>query len=356
MTEEEVQELRLRFSGRHADQHEIPAVHLVRALEGLQRAVYLLAMDEEDVEVRSRDKVSRAIEETYAIRCAPPKAGSVTFDLMLGDPSVDLIAAERVSAVAEKFIAVGRAVAAAAREELRRLIPDRVRRTRLLEAMKKVPPRRGTGITLDLQDAKGEVILDSPSLERSLPMLLSPPAYEEAVQTLTGRFKAIDFDRHELSLYHPPTHRDLRCVYDASVEELLLTKPRELIQVTGRVVLDEGDQPKEILDVQDIREVDLSPFYLSKVALPGRTLLFREDRRLEPELDETEQLFLLQDEELGVDVMASTRDELYEALLDNLDFLWRNYAAAPDALLTSEAVALKGRLLSLLTEVPDAEG
>ncbi len=356
MSEPAAEVLRLKFSGRYADDHEVPALHLIRALEGLQRAACLLALEHEDVEVRARDKVTRDIEETYAIRCSPPARGSVTFDLHLGDPEAHLFAPERVRAVAGQFVQTGRLLAAGDREGLRRILPDSIRRARLIGAMKKILPRRGSGVTLSLLDAAGDTIFDSPSLERTLPKLLAPPRYAEAVQTVTGRLKAIDFERHELSIYYPVTRRELQCIYDVSIEEFLLTKPRDLIQVTGRVELDDHDQPKEILDVQDIREVDLSPFYLARVPLAEGELTFRAPRRFQPELDESEQLYVLIDEELGVDVVAHSRDEVYETLLLDVEVLWRSYALAPDEELAPDAMALKKRLRSLIVEKTDAQG
>jgi hypothetical protein len=173
----------------------------------------------------------------------------------------------------------------------------------------------------------------------------------ELVQTVTGRLERIDFGARMLTIIYAVTRRELDCHYDESIEELLLENPRELIQVTGRVTLDEEGNPTRITDVEDIREVDLSPFHLSEFRLPDRTLRLREPLLLTPALDETEQLLCLSDPTLGIDICAPTREELDVALHEEIDVLWRNYALADTVQpMTDAAASLKQRLVEAIEE------
>jgi len=67
------------------------------------------------------------------------------------------------------------------------------------------------------------------------------------------------------AIIYPPTNKELVCLYDDEVEELLIERRRDLIQVTGRVVLDDDSQPKQLIDVTDTRDLDLSGFELASI-------------------------------------------------------------------------------------------
>ncbi len=55
------------------------------------------------------------------------------------------------------------------------------------------------------------------------------------------------------------------CIYEESVEDLLYEKRRDLIQVTGRVLFGEQGAHKQIIDVTDIRDLDLLMLTLDTV-------------------------------------------------------------------------------------------
>lgn len=344
----------LAFTGRYAEQKQVPAAVLMQALGGLQRAIHLLAMEQEKVEVRQRERVSAAIERKYPLLCGPLEPGSVRVAARIGDPTSDLFAPDDISAVADKLREVLQALRTGARSLLSEHVPDRTRRLRLLEAFRSMLPRRGTGVALELRVTEQELAVCSEELQASLPEMLRVAEVEEELRTVTGRLSRIDFDDRKLTIIYPPTLRELECIYDETVEGLLLASPRELIQVTGRVILDDEDQPKRIIDVQSIRELDLSAFFLSELVFPDCTLRFHAGRSLLPELDESRQLLCLRDAELGIDVCAPTREELFEELCADVDVLWRNYACAPDEALDPVARQLKRRILDAAEEVTHA--
>jgi hypothetical protein len=113
---------------------------------------------------------------------------------------------------------------------------------------------------------------------------------------------------------------------------------------------------EKIVEVENICDVDLSPFIVAVVRHQGQELRFRQPLTLVPELDDTEQLMRLQAPELGIDVFAVTRDALWEELSEQVAMLWEEYAEAPAEVLSPPAAALKEKLLAALEVVADAEG
>jgi hypothetical protein len=172
----------------------------------------------------------------------------------------------------------------------------------------------------------------------------------EAVQTVSGRLIKIDFGARKLTLLYPATNRELDCFYDEALEELLLENRREMIQVTGRVVLDQDDLPVRIIDVENIAELDLSPFNVSEFQSPTGRIVLDPPRTLFPTLDETGQLLCIDCPELGISAFAPTREELLDELADEIETVWREYALERDEMLTEKALELKGRLLGAMRE------
>jgi hypothetical protein len=333
----------LVFSGKFA----VPAVVLKQVLEGMQRAIHLLAMDYEKVEVRQKDRISSNIERKYALFCMPAQKGSIVVPTIIGDPTIDFFAPEDINKVKKLFTDCIRYISEKNNSKLIELIPDRIRRIKIIEAIRFMLPKKSSGISLNVKYAEN-IFFDSTQVQTVIKEFLPKYINEQIVQTVTGRLSKIDFDEHKITILYPITNRELECFYDDSIEDLLLEHPRDLIQVTGNVILDDNDHPKKIIDVEDIREVDISPIHLSEFIYSDYKLIFKEPKILTPELDETQQMICLEDISLGINIFALTRDELEEALYSELDVLWRNYVSCEDDLLTSEAKQLKKNLLSAI--------
>lgn len=348
--------LTLVFEGLTADDHEVPANLFAQAIAGMQRAIFLLAMEYEQVDVRLREKTPRHIEEKYALLVSPPSEGSVQIATRVGAVAGTNADDGASAVVAGMFEQLARGVEAGDEISVMNLVRDRVRRHRLLESVRSMLPKTGAGVLLRIEGRDRQALLHSSTAHRTLPLLVPRAAEEQSRRTVTGRLVRIQFDEKRLTIIYEPTGRELDCIYEEAIERTLLEHPRDLIQVTGTVVLDDAGEPRKIIDVEEIQELDMSPFYLSRVDYPTRTLEFKDVRVFEPELTEDQQLLLLSTAELGIDVYAATRDDLYTALLEEIDLLWRNYALAPDDDLSDAAVRLKQNLLATITEIPGAAG
>ena len=95
---------------------------------------------------------------------------------------------------------------------------------------------------------------------------------------------------------------------------MLLENRRDLIQVTGRVLMDDEEHPKRIDEVEQIRDLDLSPFVLGEIE--GRDFRLRLPGAFSflPVLTDDEQLLCLEHAPWSLDVFATTRAELFSEL------------------------------------------
>jgi len=345
----------IRFEGRFADGQMLPVAILSQALSAMQRAVHLLAMQHENVSVRQRERVSKSVEAKYPLLCSLPKPGSYIVPVEIGDPSVELFALEDVEAVGGLFSLCCDSIATGNASGLADAIPDHSRRDRFIEAIRAMSPAQGSGIKAGISQPGGalKVALDTLH-EHGKACLSASTDPERQVRTITGRLSEIQFDERKIKIVYPSNNRELECSYSEALEEMLLERPRELIQVTGEVIIDENDLPKKINNVESIEEVDFSPFYLTTVEHGARKFVFDKPLVLTPELDESQQLYCLTKPELGIDVYAYTREQLHMELQEQIAFLWDTYALADDEELADTAIAIKQNLRAALQEVTDA--
>lgn len=353
MAQDQDRELQLKFGGRPTDGHSVPASVLTQSLQALQRAVYLLGMRHEGKDVRQRLRISSDVETRYPVLCKVPEEGSFISPITIGDTSHSLFDGEAVSAVTDDLLKLLGALRDQDAPKVRSLLPDPVYRAPVLASLAKMAPPKRSGIEVDLQTRSGQSLFAPARAAEFVADVVERPATSDAtVTTVTGRLIGIDFNDRMLRLHYPPTMRELKCYYHDTVEEMLLENPREYIQVVGQVILDRGGEPEKITEVERILEVDLSPIEVVGFETRGRRVRALRPISIVPTLDETAQFHCIAFADFGIDLIASTREELERDLSEELDMLWRQYALEQDDALTDGARVLKRALLDAFEELP----
>ena len=344
-------EIDFHFKGSEADAHLLPVEYIINLLEGIRDLAYLTVAQQTGSVLNERFRPSGQIKNGVIVRCKPAVMGSYAQALVF-DSSEDSLfpefGPEGVCSQIKDFIA---AVAMNDLEKIKRVFSNGRMRRRALQDIRKALPPSDSGIYVEVDN--------DPSLNSRLIHLHSSQILdavqvevEDFMTLVTGRLIGIQFEQRKLIIQHPVLRRSLDCYYNEEVEPMLLDHRRELIQVTGNVRLDANDMPAEITDVFLIQEVDLSPIELDRVVSDGLELRFRQPVSLRLELDESCQLFVLREPELGLDLFAYTRSEIVADLHSETAFLWKEFAHADDAELTEPALILKRSLLAKLEEVP----
>jgi hypothetical protein len=353
---ENKRQFELKFDGRFADSHLLPVATLTKVLDEMQRAVHILAMQQEKVSIRQKERINKTIEAKYPLLCKIPAEGSYMMPFEIGDPTTGLFDVEGIENVCSLFTDCCTLLAAGDKAGLAEKIQDQSRRDLFVKAARNMAPSQGSGIKVALFHTGSSFHVSLNTIhERGKSCLSSAVEVEQQeIRVVTGRLTGIQFDERKITLVYPITKKELSCFYTESVEDLLLERPRELIQVTGQIILDDNEQPQKIVNVDSIVEIDLSTFYLKTIEYSWREFIFNKPLELTPFLDETQQLYCLEHAELGIDVYAYTRDQLDSELREQIAFLWDQYALADDEDLTESALALKNNLLTALKELADA--
>lgn len=335
--------------------HGVPAPLLIQVIENAQNAVELIGCDVEGKEFKQRVKIPTRISRKYQLICQVPVTGSYAIPMTLGDPGSDLFVFEDIDRAWKTFSALLAGVSDGRADWLRQALPDSTLRRRVLEYIKGMAPNAGANWTLDIQGATGDRLARlTEKAHNFIQSTFIPVERREAERTITGELKSIDFTQRQVKIVYPPTQRELVCTYDDAIEDLLYENRRALIQVTGRVVLDETDQPKEIHAVSGIRDLDLSPFTIDEVHSLNRTLHAKTTIVLEPTLNDSQQLICIEDQRLGIDVFAESREKLLDELSEQIMVMWIEYALAADELMEMAAKQLKVELLASFEEISNA--
>jgi hypothetical protein len=177
-------------------------------------------------------------------------------------------------------------------------------------------------------------------------------AYKETtLQTITGRLLETDFESRCITLEYPPTKTKIKCYYTNELKVELLNNRLELLQITGNVTYKQDHEtPQKITDIKTVEFIDLSDFILQNIQYDKTKLIFQQPLTMTPNLTESHQFMTLQNFELGIDVIAQTRNELWEELLTDIKIQWEHCAKLPNEKLSKEFIKQKNNLLKLIKE------
>lgn len=343
----------LRFEQRYdgaTSPHVLPAQNLIQALDGLQRAIHLVAMMKEGREIRARARVTRDIEDRFQLRCGLSREGSFYQPTFIAERDQTLFSSGEIDQVAEITRSLLDSISVESGQEFNKTVVDSAFRSPLLAALDKIFSGQ-KGYRLDIEDRDGNVIIDSVTAAESLEYIRQSRLPSGVHSIVTGYLNKIDFKEHRLTLLLPETGRLLSCIYDEDIEPQLLENARDLIQVVGTIELDDSGNPQRITDVQEVHPVNTSDIDI--VDLLPEYLKPREvnSLRVNVELSEDKQTYFARLDELGIDHAAYTRADLIDGLQAEIDFLWRNIAQEQSENLTAKAFALKAELLRLFKEI-----
>ena len=332
----------------------VPAAVLVQILQSAQLAFELIGLHVEGRIIKARARVPAVTSRRFQLICKLPEPGCYAVPVEIGD-SVDLLQDAQAAQALSIFKQLMTSISAHSASELAKTLPDERMRRRVLEAIKGMAPRSGSNWTLSLHDSFDKPFAD---IDRDtvsfVQEILVPVEQREASRVITGELTNIDFLAHKLTMIYPPTSKLLECIYAESLEDMLYERRRDFIQVTGRVLLDEHGEPRSIIDVSDIVELDLSPIELVELDHGVVRLRANPILSLEVNTDESKQLLYVEDAVLGLSAFGTTRDALISEIAEQLAMLWIEYGSASDDTLDAPAQELKRALALRFIEVDHA--
>jgi hypothetical protein len=341
---------RIHLTGTETEDSSVPADVLVRAVQGLQQAVWLLAASDEEQPVGKRFKPGADFRKRYTLRLATPEPGSYALPLSLSDESPQLtVPVLPTRVLLPRLRKVCGAIAeGGGQTALGKIVPDSIYRLRLLQEFRKILPKKGEAWAFGFSaGGEPEVVLTAKTRDSIEEWLKVPEDRRETA--VIGQLQSIDFAQKLVVILYPPTNQELVCLYREEIEDTLVDARHEMFQVIGQFVLDDNGHPKRLTDVRSIEPVDLAAVLLSSVEHAGHEYALSPPIAVQPDLDEeTQQYFVAEIAELGICAQGRTRDALLDDIASQVAFLWAEYAVATESELSEDAIELRKVLLGRL--------
>jgi hypothetical protein len=330
----------------------IPAALLARTLASLQKALYQTGESLSGGErVRRRGRLPQQVTTACELRVSqisasdsidarvrlpePAQAALFEHELPLGEEAMD------------RLLTFGAAASRGQRDIVRKTIPDAWYRNRILSTLASLCPKPDDKARLRLSEGDGQgrcFTLDPAVNERITGLRI---VREMDVRVVMGEIVEL---RVVGGLYFNVrrTEREVKCYYEADVEEAVVENIGRPVVVQGEAQLDEHGAIATIDVVTSVEPLDLAPLRLATLRLGDRSLTLAEPREIDARIEEDS--LLAEIDELQLLSHGRSREELYESLTEDLFLLWDEYAQAPDDTLTDDAKALKHAVRKFLQE------
>jgi hypothetical protein len=354
----ESEQINLRVFDLTDDSHFIRVEVLTKILQGIQKIVTILAEDE--LKLPYVGNASSKTKKPLSVYCGIPDRGSYVIPIEFGctDEQSTWYGYGLTEGVAKKIERIFYSLGKDSADDIGKLVIDPTSRKRLFKNLCTIlPPTDGKWqLEISGKRYKQKLCFNSNSRQRLIQLqeelCMSKDTCLQTLQTVTGSLVRMDFERRCVTLKYPPTKTELKCYYTEDIESELFENRGDLLQITGNVTYeDDNETPKKIADVQKIEFLDTSEFVLDTVHYRQTNLKFKQPLTLTPKLTESCQFMEIQNTDLGIDIIAQTRDELWDELMAVIEVQWEECAKQPDSKLGSEFCRQKRNLLAAIEEV-----
>ena len=198
---------------------------LVRALEGLQSAVHLVAMMHEGQELKSKPQAPRHIKDRFHLHVRPSVTGSYYQEVLLtpqsGISALDFGEEAQVKNTLEDALG---AIEQGDLEKFQSTIPNPEFQRPLIASFKRTLSDSSKNCRIKIENGNGAVITDSDSVSKKFDIFKTLRSDPNMESFATGYVEKIDFYKRILFIRIPHTGNLLQCHYKKKVEGTLIKK------------------------------------------------------------------------------------------------------------------------------------
>lgn len=340
---DKLSDIELKFDGDPVKRlNGAPADVIISSLNALQRMVYIIGMRAEGCALSERLKPTIKVKRDYAVVCRAPRHGSHIQPFAVEAKSG---AATGASIVArEKLLATLKALDSGNEAQFEEVIPSARERWFLAKAASGLLPDEESGLQIMIRSGSRGPFAFKAERARALIKLYDtrrPPSAGQ--ETVSGKLRAIDYGQTVMTI-KPGKDPALRMDYPLPLEAWLQANVRKRLQFTGRPKFNARGDISSFEEINSVQELEPHLKPIDRFKSNGRLLGTIRPISLPVTVIWEDRLFAFSDNRLGIDVVVQDLGELREAVLSELDVLWRHYALAPDADLDDEAQQLKRSL------------
>ncbi|MBU0690324.1 hypothetical protein KKC97_13680 [bacterium] len=343
----------LKLEGPSVKNGRVPINVLASKLDALQTSLYNVASTKR--KGGKRGNWSSHIRRSCELLFVETKLGSLEVITELAP--ADEFEEEGIDLGLDSIQLYRRLLESVTRNDTEALIgdfPDSGARARVLNSLKKVLPNEEDeyNVRIGLNGSKAQYEMSARNrdfLNKCVTLCEDEIIDEESIRTVTGRLFRIEIETATRNIGLDVANRQIRCRYPDSLEQTISQFiTGSLVEVTGRVSLDTQDNIVEITEILHIDDIQPRPIIMTQIKLDHRALVFKNP--ITVDLDFRNSLWIHEYEPLGILSYASTRRQSLDFFREEFLVLWDEIANCDDSELTYDAVDLKKRIKSIVTE------
>ena len=336
-------DIELKFDGVTVSQlRGAPADTVVSSLFALQRLVHLIGMKNEGRAFGQRAKPSAKVRREYSVICKTAEPGSYIQPFDIGSKSGH-VAASALDA-RQSLLRILKAFDSGDADLLQRHIPDARERWFLADAAAGLIPAADSGIEVTVRSGShGPFAFKATRAQSLIDQFRSGSPPPPGQQLVSGRLKAVDYTNSILTI-QPSSGRLVRVVYPQQLESMLQANARRRLILKGDPTINASGDVSGIENLSTVREVESVLVPIEAFESEGSTVALHRPMKIFATFEADDNLFVYQNERLGIDAFSETYDDLRSSVLDELKMLWRNFAVAQPEDLASDALLLREAL------------
>lgn len=345
----------IKVGGAAVEQGQIPFMLLSQILRGVQETIYILASAAVEYDFRQRARIPKELQQACELRRVFERQGSYELVAAVAAPQAAGGIADIGLLCKERFLDILDCLTTAAHPQemqacLRDILPDSTYMRRVVRSISSYCPKQGEPWNIGIgRSFESPLFPLTDGLRTAIQQNLSVAMTEDRV--LIGELVHIHTDENRMGIFYAPAQRVITGTYEEELEDFVINKLREKIQVVGQVQLDGRGIPDKIINITEINEVDLQSLELQEIDDGEVRIVFKAPLVLQPELDEDAREISISCPELNIIASGISREEAVNEFENDFIWLWKEYVLTEMDALSSDARKMVERLRTMAKQV-----
>ncbi len=311
---------------------------LFKILNAFQRAFWKIGEYSLTGEIkREKGKLPEQLARGYTLRIISINKGSLSVALELPSQSLFHTPEDDLGKLLEIIKSISED-----RGKIRELLPDEKLRRKVLMDLKEMCPSRVKKIKLNGMEIPH-------SFTENVKEILSITTTQKEEEFIGPVVEVKLVDPMYFGILH--NNKIIKMSLKEEYVEMIIENLSKVVKVRTLVKKEEETGKEEVMEVLDIESIEENRFEIEELEYGGKVFLLAEPLCIE--IDYKDELWILQNKELGIVAWGERFDIAWESFREDFWYLWEEIGKENEAVLDFEAVKLKRQLNEMIIEVKE---